>query len=325
MSVRFKRGESDLLGIFFIAFIIFVLIVQHEKGQSFFSLPSFTNSTVVSSGTTVVGGSGSSASGTVLPGAAIEKASYPSLSLTSSNAPYEIQAYREYITVSNWGASPVDLTGWTLRNGKDKRAYSVGGQLQRFSADIAQIPKAAALLLPQGGSPLQDVVLKNGETAIITTGSPAPGGPYALTSFKENMCTGYLDRMDDYNFQPALQENCPSPRNEPGIENLDTACRMFVESLSPCGTPTFNIKDREGAACTTCVNGERLTSVCAEYIKSHFSYQGCIAYHASDPSFASGRTWRIYLGRSWEMWAENYETIELFDKLGNLAAFVNYR
>ncbi len=327
MSLRFKRGTSNLDGIVFLAFLIFILLAGYRNsgsGGKLFSVPQPANGN--GAGTTISSRSDSNrtTSGGVLVSPTIQAAGYPDISISRGNAGREIQSYREYITISNWGKAPVDITSWTLRNGKDKRTYSIGDQLQRFSADIAQIPKAAPLLLPSGGSPLQNVVLKSGERAIITTGRVTVNSPYPITSFKENMCTGYLERLDDYNFEPALQTSCPDPEDEPGIERLDTQCRAFVESLSRCTTPKFERKDREGNACENCIENKILSSSCAAYVREHFSYKGCIAYHAGGPNFSSGKTWRVFLGRGWEMWGKNYETIELFDQYGNLAAFSNY-
>jgi hypothetical protein len=229
--------------------------------------------------------------------------------LGGGNASYAYQPYEEYITIENYGNSAVDLTGWQLKNGKDERSYSFGGSLQRFSADVAVLPT---------------LVLGAGERAIVITGRVGVQTPYKITNFKENICTGYIEGHPDYAFTPPLTQVCPSPRNEPGIESLDRQCRRFVESLSSCRTPEFNAKDREGNPCSTCVNGEMLSSSCASYIKERFSYQGCLAYHSSDQNFSSGKTWRIFLGRGWEMWAEDYESIELFDSSGNLVDYQDY-
>ncbi|MBX4206571.1 lamin tail domain-containing protein [Candidatus Parcubacteria bacterium] len=317
MSSRFKRGEGNLDGILIIAFLIVIMLLAPKgSGKGFFSSPTLTGS-----GTAIGPASGSHSSPSSFPS---PSSSYRSLSVGSGNAAYENQSYKEYVTVENWGDKPVDITGWTLKNGKDKRSYDVGGQLQRFSADVARIPQAAPLLLPSGGSPLQDVVLQRGERAVITTGLVSVNSPYRITSFKENSCTGYLEALPDYAFEPGLQMSCPSPYKEPGLDGLDTACRLFVGSLSSCETPKFDAKNSKGEECATCVHGRELSNACAAFIRQHFSYQGCVAYHAGDPSFSSGKTWRVFLGRSWEMWAPNYESIELFDRFGTLAASQNY-
>jgi hypothetical protein len=322
MSSRFQRGAGNLDGILIIAFLILILVIQGGSGLSLTGKPSPSRSSSV--GSTPSSRPAAPGETGVAGGTAIRSAGYPSLSISAGNARSEIQPYREYIVVSNWGKNPVDITGWTLRNGKDKRVYYIGNQPQRFSADIAVIGKASPLLLPQGGSAAQNIVLKHGERAVITTGLVGNRTPYSVTSFKENSCTGYLERLDDYNFQPALQTSCPDPEQEPGFEYLDPQCRAVVERLSPCETPEFEPKDREGNTCENCLDGRILSSSCAAYLREHFSYQGCLANHAGDADFTFGNTWRVYLGRTWEMWGKNYESIELYDAFGNLAAFVNY-
>lgn len=321
MAPSREKGAGNLEGIFIIIFLIFIMLVTPRStgpNRGLFSSPTVTG----------VSSASNFSSGTSLRGS-IEgqtvSSSYRTVAVGQGNASYEYQPYKEYITVENWGDKPVNITGWTLKNGKDRRTYDLQGQLQRFSADVARIPQAAPLLLPSGGSPLQDVVLARGERAVITTGTVGVTSPYRITSFKENACTGYLEYHPDYAFDPPLQISCPQPSREPGIEGLETSCRLFIETLSSCTTPVFDAKDDKGDSCETCIRGERLSSSCAAFIKEHFSYRGCVAYHAGDPGFSSGRTWRVFLGRGWEMWAENYETIELFDAQGLLAAFQNYR
>jgi hypothetical protein len=42
-------------------------------------------------------------------------------------------------------------------------------------------------------------------------------------------------------------------------------------------------------------------------------------------SVGSGdRIWWVYLGRDWEMWGANYETISLLDRLGKLVTSISY-
>ena len=158
---------------------------------------------------------------------------------------------------------------------------------------------------------------------MVTTGSIGISSPYKITSFKENICTGYFESLPEYAFIPPLRQSCPRPENEPGIENLPIECRDFISTLSNCKTPVFDNVDRDGYPCSTCIKGKILSSYCAAFIKEHFSYRGCVAYHSSDKNFYL-KTWRIFLGRGWEMWAKSYETIELYNRLGELVGFKNY-
>src|SRR3989344_5972079 len=230
------------------------------------------------------------------------------ISLGSGNAGYAYQPYEEYITIDNNGAKAVNISGWQLRNGKDKRAFYSGGMLQRFSADVAVLPR---------------IILGPGERAVITTGRIGVQTPYKIENFRENICTGYIEGHPDYAFTPPLSQNCPRPSEEPGIENLDRECRDFINTLSYCRMPVFENKDYNGEECSTCINGKRLGSVCTTFVKERYNYDGCLAYHGNDPKFAL-KTWRIFLGRGWEMWADKYETIELYNSLGQLVDYENY-
>lgn len=321
MRKEWQKGSSNIVGIFIILFLLFIMLSSPESNS--------TNSPGWAEGTSIWSSSAS-------PGSTLSSSSYspsqsayrrfeetPAIYIGSGNAPYSYQSYEEYITLENMSNSPVNLTGWQLRNGKDERPYYTGSMLQRFSADVALIPQAAKILSPFGNSLLQDVVLAPDERAIVTTGSFGIHSPYKITSFKENMCTGYLEELEDYSFTPSLTGNCPRPEEEPGINNLDVGCRRFIETLSYCETPEFGGRDEEGEVCPHCVNGELLSPACNAFVREHYNYQGCLIYHQNDPDF-SGRTWRIFLGRGWEMWADEYETIELYDRFGQLVNFENY-
>lgn len=259
------------------------------------------------------GNAGSGGENAILPNSSQAR----NISLGTGNASYSYQPYEEYITIDNRGRESVDITGWQLRNGKDKRAYDIGGSLKYFPADTAFIGQAATFVSSSGLNKFQNVVLKESETAIITTGSVGSQVPYKIVSFKENICSGFLEDLPEYTFTPPLERNCPRPADEPGVNALDTECRKFIERMASCRTPEFNTRDREGEICYNCVDGRLLSSSCVAFIKNHFNYGSCIANHANNLNF-SGRTWRIFLGRGWEMWAEDYETIMLFDQLERL-------
>ena len=290
-------------GVVILAALIIIMTVTMLKGNS--------NSTVNPSSPS--GNTGSSGGNT----AASDSSYTRNISLGRGNASYTYQPYEEYITIDNRGREPVDITNWQLKNGKDKRAYDLGGSLKYFPADTAKIGQAATFVSPSGLNKFQNVVLKESETAIITTGSVGSQVPYKIVSFKENICSGFLEDLSEYTFTPPLERNCPRPADEPGVNALDTECRKFIERMASCRTPEFNTRDREGEICYNCVDGKLLSSSCVAFIKNHFNYGSCIANHANNLNF-SGRTWRIFLGRGWEMWAEDYETIELFDQLNRL-------
>jgi len=299
--------NDGLLGIIILIGLI-IAVVFMPKGEK---------DTSTNTGSSFVPGQGT----TISP--AQESSYTKDISINTGNAAYVYQPYNEYITIYNKGKTPINITGWQLRNGKDERAYDIGGTLQHFTADIAKIGQATTLLSPTGNNTMRDIMLGSGETAIVITGKMGSQSPYKIVSFKENKCTGYIENMSEYAFTPALNRNCPRPIDEPGLSSLDTECRKYVERMPSCHTPKFDTRDSNGDICTNCVDGKPLPNSCVAFIKNHFNYNSCIAYHAGDPKFF-GTTWRIFLGQSWEMWAKDYETIKLFDLLGRLVTSRSY-
>ena len=246
-----------------------------------------------------------------------------SISIGRGNARNTYQSYEEYITLDNRGDDSIDITGWQLRNAKDERAYDTTGTLRFFPADTAVIPQATILLSPYGTNFFQNVILKEGEKAIITTGKIGSQSPYKIVSFKENICTGYIEKLDEYKFTPPLSRHCPRPADEPGIATLDVECRKTIERMSLCHTPEFDTRDDEGDICRNCIDEKPVSRACVAFAKAHFNYAGCIANHAGRTDFQED-TWRIFLGRGWEMWAEDYESIRLYDILGRLVSERSY-
>lgn len=302
-----KDGDT-LLGVAILIILIIVIIIS-PKG----SLNGPTSSTPESTGTGNISKEG------VSPNSPYAKSIY----LTAGNASYVYQSYEEYITIDNSSSDPVNITGWKLKNGKGERAYNLGGDLRYFPSDIVEIGQGTAFVSPIGTNIFQNIVLKPYETAYVTTGSVGSQSPYKIVSFKENICSGYLEDLPEYNFTPPLGRNCPRPSDETGIANLDTECRKFIERMPSCRTPEFNTKDIYGEICYNCVDNTPLSSPCVSFIKNHFNYSSCILYHTNDTNF-SGRIWRVFLGRGWEMWAKDYESIDLFDQLGRLVTHLTY-
>ena len=308
-STSLKTGNSTAECIAILAILIVIILVA-PKGVSI-STPNSNNFSI----STNPGGE----SATTAPDSSYAR----DISLGTGNATYAYQAYEEYVTIGNRGRNPVNITNWYLKNAKDKRAYNLGGELRYFKADTATIGQAALFVSPGGHNTFQDVVLQRGENAIITTGSVGSQLPYKIVSFKENICSGYLENLPEYVFTPQLTTNCPRPIEEPGVDRLDTGCRKFIERMPSCHTPEFDTRDSEGEICRNCVDGKLLSSSCVLFIKNHFNYGSCLSNHGNDQNF-SGRTWRIFLGRGWEMWAKEFETIELFDQFGRLVTSRTY-
>ncbi len=308
IKIDLMKGNGMIEGIIILIILIVIMFIAPKGNRNPTANPS-----------NISENTNSSEDNTITP-----KSSYAEIiSLSSGSASYAYQPYEEYITIYNRGRESVNITGWKLKNGKDKRAYDLGGALRYFPADIAIIGQAAPFIPPNGSSKLQDIILKPGATAILTTGSISSQLPYKIVSFRENICSGYLEDLSEYTFTPPLTRNCPRPAEEPGVSNLDTECRQFIERMGSCHTLKFNTLDKDGDICHNCVDNKLLSSSCVAFIKNHFNYGSCIANHANDPDF-SNDTWRIFLGQGWEMWANKYETISLLDQFDRLVTEKTY-
>ena len=315
----YERGQGDAGGIAIIAFLIFIALLG-ARNASHEAKPDSVNSNS-SPRTSLISNRSDDSSQTAI--ASAESSYKRSISLSSGNARSEYQPAEEYVRIRNSGREPINITGWTLRNGKGGRTYYLDGALRRFTSDSVAIGRGAKLLSPYGANVMQDIVLERGDTAIITTGRIPSQSPFPIVSFRENMCTGYLENMDDYNFTPSLSRSCPDPEDEIGLSGLDTACIKFVERLPSCRVPDFTPTDREGERCPNCVNNTPLSGACVAFIKERFNYKGCVAYHAADEDFYDD-TWRVYLNHGWELWAKEYESISLFDQFGRLVDEITY-
>ena len=244
------------------------------------------------------------------------------IAISTGNAAYTLQPQDEYIVIENRGGTSVNITGWRLENAKSQRGYASGSELVHYASDTAVIPQGARLISTSGSGALGNIILKPGEKAIVLSGTPGNLGSTQLVSFKENACTGYLS--ESVSFSPSLDNSCVRPSNETGASNLDTACRSYLDSMRSCHTPKYDTRTTAGSTCSGCVdNKSGLSGACVSYIKSHFSYAGCLASHSSDSDFES-RTWRVFLYRPWEMWADSHETIYLYDNFNRLITSTSY-
>lgn len=197
----------------------------------------------------------------------------------------------EYITLRASGNQAVDITGWRLVSGA--------------SGKSARIPEGASL--PRSGrvNDTDRIVLNPGEEAIIVTGDSPKG-----VSFKENMCTGYFS--ESQTFYPALSLQCPYAYDEfdrffTGNELKDDKCYERMRSTQTCRTP----------------DDSNVSRACQNLIDDYLTYSGCVEKHQYDSRFA-GKTWRIYLERSDELWKPSRDAIKLVDREGKTVDLYTY-
>lgn len=185
-------------------------------------------------------------------------------------------------------AEPVSITGWTLKGIKGETVSVGGGAYLPYSAQV---------------NPQEPIFLeKNGEATILTGQSPIG------TSFRLNICTGYFNQFQT--FYPSLPENCPRISQDEIPINYPDACFDFVKSLNTCRMPLSSVPAAAGNDCATFISGKA-------------NYSGCVTGHKNDANFYKP-DWRIYLGRSEELWGNDRDAIILLDQQGRLVDYVSY-
>jgi hypothetical protein len=315
-----NRGEIDggILTLIALCIIIFVFIIPQGKlgpVGNIFNTVSNTNSWNPSNNLNT---------SNTNPSLKLNSAFASLISINSGSAGYAQNPWGEYVIFQSQGNTPIDITGWTFKNNMSNKTYVVGGNVKYFQSDIEIIPKVATYLSPTGNNIFKDIVLNNGDEAIVTTGSTGVTIPYKLVNFRENICSGYLDSSNDYGFNPPLQRSCPLLRNEPGINGLDSSCQDYLNGISGCYIPKYDTVDQNGNICNGCVDGRsNLTGICVAFIKQHANYASCIANHKDDANF-SLNIWRVFLGKTFPIWDKSNEIISLFDNQGKLVNSYSY-
>lgn len=200
----------------------------------------------------------------------------------------------EYLVIraGTGNARGVTVTGWSLRS--------------TITGRSAEITDGVPVFIPNQADAKSVITLRPGDEAILTTGRSPVG-----VSFRDNMCTGYLTQFQDLTPEPSF--SCPLPVEEadaayPGY-GLDNACYSFLQSISQCHiTLTFP---------------EDLGSTCRSFVENRLTYQGCVVAHRHEPDFLTN-TWRVYLGRSAELWKSERDVITLLDQDGKLVDAVSF-
>lgn len=281
------------------------------------------------------GGAGRSSNGSSGNGSVPGSAYYPSAApssyrdsfyLDQGTAAYEYQPGAEYIALHYEGQSPVDITGWYLVNGNGQRLYEQNKKLVYGTAGVGVIPQVTQTLTLGGQAlPKTNLVLQSGDTVVITTGYPPRWNRElagAASGFRLNRCTGYLSDSGDYRFSPSLWSSCPAPGDWLAARSLDEECYDFVESeIGSCHTPKFK-RDSEG---NRTIDGREddLSSRCRSFVEETYTYNGCVANWLTQPDFYQPE-WRVFLGHTWELWAEERETISLYDRNNQLVTQIKY-
>ncbi len=197
------------------------------------------------------------------------------------------------LSVTRAATAPIDITGWKLASGKYKEQTAIPQGIQTLILGETQAPER--------------ILVSSGNQIIVTSGK-APTG----TSFRENMCTGYIAQYQD--FTPSLSKRCPSPtsefdKNYAGPSFDADLCRNHVASIKSCEYESYVPR--------------QLPTACKPFVDQYLHHNGCVAAHKNDENFL-GNTWRIYLGKSKTLYAEKYESIRLLDAEGRIVDVYAY-
>lgn len=202
---------------------------------------------------------------------------------------YKTKVEEEYIVIEAYrrNEEPINITGWEIRSLVSKSGYI--------------IPKAVNTA--KSGRSAVDVILNASDQAIVVTGRSPIG-----ESFRTNICTGYFEQFQD--FYPYLSKDCPYPENEIGSQTFNTECVEFLEDLPQCEMRIAQVPIT-------------LSSSCQGFVSTEINYNGCVDAHINDDDFY-GTEWRLFLGRSQEIWQDRREIISLFDSEGNVVDTITY-
>ncbi|MFA6416358.1 MAG: hypothetical protein WCW56_02625 [Candidatus Paceibacterota bacterium] len=252
------------------------------------------------------------------------------ITISRGNASSENRSTREYISLrgSSKITNPINISGWTLKNGNSSKTYEIGSNVVKGQSATAKIPNA--VLVWKKNLPMTVVPIKMAanQTVYLVSGSPQPIGGYQIKdSFRVNKCMGYIANQTGYSniFYPSLSTNCPKPMDEPGVNTLYQQCYDYIRTIGTCRKPDLREDwcraNYAGSAINTTVC--KLPTTCKNFIKARYNYEACVVLHSTDEDFLKGE-WRAYLGSVWEIWASSRETITLYDSTGQIVDQIKY-
>ncbi|MBI5134546.1 MAG: hypothetical protein HZA81_04175 [Candidatus Taylorbacteria bacterium] len=199
----------------------------------------------------------------------------------------------EYLRIvsSEHAKGKISLSGLVLRG------VSLGS--------AAPLPRADELPILGTSAKKTDVILSPGGRALISSGRSPIG-----TSFRANICSGYLDQFQEYS--PGLVAECPEPLAELALVGpaLEAPCRDFIEKLPRCRIYQGRFPSDVSAACRS-------------FVAESLNYNSCTLRHQKDAGFYKDE-WRLFLDQEAEMWGNKNEIIRLLDPKGSTIDAITY-
>lgn len=218
----------------------------------------------------------------------------------------------QYIYISNrgWRAGPVYVGGWTLENGSLSSTKNKKKVILPISAVEYYNPYSSS------GNAKVPLVLNPGESLIISVGERPAGRKLPLTtSFKENVCMGYLENLSGLDLEPSLSVRCPSELDFVDKDKVRDECYSLVRRLPRCTEPKV-VND--------CVNSYcEVPSSCRRLVEDIFGYENCFNKRKNQDDFL-GDTWRVYLGYSSNIFRKSNGYLALYDNQGLLVDRIEY-
>lgn len=186
----------------------------------------------------------------------------------------------------------IDITGWTLESA--------------LTGVRVVVPPAASPFVANSANVLGPTALDPGGLALVATAQSPIG-----ISFRENMCSGYLQQFQE--FSPPLSEECPSPSSVLpltgyNLEQYGDSCFDAIENLSACRFPH---------------NLSGVSTPCRAYLTESLSYNGCVSQNRFRSSFQKNM-WRVYLGAPGDLWRNSHDAIRLLDGQGRTVSVFVY-
>lgn len=191
-----------------------------------------------------------------------------------------------------------------LENNSDE-LINIGGWTIETNNETVIIPQAVHKLKhPFSINTPSDIELAPDDEVIISSNISLQGD-----NFRVNKCAGYLDQYEW--LEPSLDKDCPE-LDESEYSHLKSACREFIDDLDRCEIPDYSDNYEIG-----------FDSECTNFLNDKFNYKQCYEDHKQEADFF-GDEWRVFLGKSIDIFNNNSDTLILRDKSGLLVDKYSY-
>ncbi len=203
------------------------------------------------------------------------------VSFSDAGGAGESDPNKEYVEIkaSPWNKDIIIVSGWSLKTSSGK---------------IIEIGYASDM--PRRGAVNEEglIALLPGDRLAVISGRSPLG-----VSFRENVCSGYLEQFQD--FSPPILLSCPNPSIDMAGKNLsvEPACVAFIAGMNTCETPLTGFP------------GD-ISQECFLFAQTDLTYNGCVSLHQNDLFFFKD-LWRFYARENEEVWNNKGGVIRLYD------------